>query len=148
MITHDPLHRSGQAALPHPALAWGDNAQADERVGVTDAGGRKPPGDVPRHPAPGEPMGLAAAQEHATPQPPHGPTEEPDGRAVHGHAVIPDVPTDDRAQIGPLLRDREMHAPRRWQERKTQRVVYRTDARPGSWARKFRPCYGLSANEP
>jgi hypothetical protein len=22
MVTHDPLHGSGRAALPHPALAW------------------------------------------------------------------------------------------------------------------------------
>ena len=28
MITHHPLHGSGQAALPHPALALGQDAQA------------------------------------------------------------------------------------------------------------------------
>ncbi len=69
MVAHDPLHRSGRAALPHPALALGDNAQAHERVRVTDASGRKPPGDVPPHPAPGEAVGLAATQEHPMPQP-------------------------------------------------------------------------------
>ena len=28
MVAHDPLHRSGRAALPHPALALGDDAEA------------------------------------------------------------------------------------------------------------------------
>jgi hypothetical protein len=28
MIAHNPLHGSGQAALPHPALALGDDAHA------------------------------------------------------------------------------------------------------------------------
>jgi len=27
MIAHNPLHRSGQAELPHPALALGNDAQ-------------------------------------------------------------------------------------------------------------------------
>ncbi len=54
MIAHDPLQRSGRAALPHPALALGDDAEANERVGVTDASGRQPPGDIPDHPAPQE----------------------------------------------------------------------------------------------
>ena len=27
MIAHNPLHGSGQAALPHPALALGDDAR-------------------------------------------------------------------------------------------------------------------------
>ena len=28
MVTHNPLHRSGRAALPHPAPALGDDAEA------------------------------------------------------------------------------------------------------------------------
>ena len=28
MIAHNPLHGSGQAALPHPALALGEDAHA------------------------------------------------------------------------------------------------------------------------
>ena len=28
MIAHNPLHGSGQAALPHPAFALGDDAHA------------------------------------------------------------------------------------------------------------------------
>src|SRR6267143_1238817 len=30
MIAHDPLHRSGQAELPHPAPTLGEDAQAHE----------------------------------------------------------------------------------------------------------------------
>ncbi len=30
--THDPLHGSGRAGFPHPALALGDNAHAAQRI--------------------------------------------------------------------------------------------------------------------
>ncbi len=91
MIAQDPLYKSGRAALLHPAPAWDDNAEADERVGMTDAGGRKPPGDVPRHPAPQEAGGLSAAQEHAMRQPAHFRMEEVDDQAVPRHTEVPDV---------------------------------------------------------
>ena len=32
MVTHNPLHRSGRAALPHPAPTLGDNAEAHEGI--------------------------------------------------------------------------------------------------------------------
>ena len=32
MVTHDPLHGSGRAALPHPALASGNNASRAQRM--------------------------------------------------------------------------------------------------------------------
>ncbi len=32
MVTHDPLHGSGRAALPHPALASGNNANGAQRM--------------------------------------------------------------------------------------------------------------------
>ena len=41
MIAYDPLHRSGRAALPHPAPALGDDAEANKRIGMTDASGRQ-----------------------------------------------------------------------------------------------------------
>ena len=43
MIAHDPLHRSGRAALPHPAPTLGDDAQAHEGIRMTDTSRRKPP---------------------------------------------------------------------------------------------------------
>jgi hypothetical protein len=66
MIAHNPLHRSGRAALPHPAPALGDDAEANERIGTTDASGRQPPDDVPLHPAPWEAVSLAATQKDTT----------------------------------------------------------------------------------
>lgn len=41
-IADHPLHRSGRAALPHPAPTLGDDAEAHERVRMADAGGREP----------------------------------------------------------------------------------------------------------
>lgn len=92
MVTHNPLHRSGRAALPHPALALGDDAQAHKRFRVADAGERKPPMVVLRHPAPRQVMRLTAAFESAPPQPSDLLAEEADARAVAGDAVIPDMP--------------------------------------------------------
>ena len=37
-----PLHGSGQAAFPHPALALGDDAHAPQRIGMTDRRQRQP----------------------------------------------------------------------------------------------------------
>jgi hypothetical protein len=33
-IAHDPLHGSGRAAFPHPALALGDDAHAAQGIGI------------------------------------------------------------------------------------------------------------------
>ena len=52
VIAHDPLHRSGRAVLPHPAPTLGDNAEAHERIGMTDTRRRKPALDVSPHAAP------------------------------------------------------------------------------------------------
>jgi hypothetical protein len=41
-IAHDPLHGSGRAGFPHPALALGDNAHAPQRIGMTDRRQRQP----------------------------------------------------------------------------------------------------------
>jgi integrase len=49
-VTHDPLHRSGRAALPHPAPTLGDDAKPHERIGMADADGRKPAEAVLPHP--------------------------------------------------------------------------------------------------
>jgi hypothetical protein len=42
MIAHDPLHRAGRAALPHPAPTLGNNAQAHERIRVANLSGWEP----------------------------------------------------------------------------------------------------------
>src|SRR5437660_11329063 len=45
MIAHNPLHGSGQAGFPHPALALGDNAHAAQGIGMTDGRQRQPASD-------------------------------------------------------------------------------------------------------
>ncbi len=37
MVAHGPLHGSGRAELPHPALALGGDAMTTHRIGVIDA---------------------------------------------------------------------------------------------------------------
>jgi len=41
MIAHNPLHGSGQAELPHPALALGNDAHAAQGIGMTDSSSEK-----------------------------------------------------------------------------------------------------------
>ena len=45
MIANNPLHGSGQAGFPHPALALGDDAHAAQGIGVTDGRRWQPAGD-------------------------------------------------------------------------------------------------------
>ena len=97
MVTHNPLHRSGRAALPHPAPTWGDDAEANEWVGMPDADGRQPPVDVSGHPVPGHGVPTATATQDLPPQPPHGPAEGAESGTVHGHAVIAAVTENDRS---------------------------------------------------
>ncbi len=101
MIAHNPLHGSGRAALPHPALALGDDAKRIEGIGMTDAGRWKPPVDVASHPLPRQMMrsdcGACRARHQSRPM---AARKAPMRSAVHGHAVVPHVARDDRAQIG------------------------------------------------
>ena len=41
MIARNPLHGSGQAGLPHPALALGEDAHAAQGIGMTDSSSEK-----------------------------------------------------------------------------------------------------------
>jgi hypothetical protein len=47
MIAHNPLHGSGQASFPHPALALGEDAHAAQGTGMTDGRPRLPISDKP-----------------------------------------------------------------------------------------------------
>ena len=67
-IADHPLHGSGRAALPHPALALGRDGEAHARIGMTDARGRKPAGDVGAHAAPRQMVALTAATQDAPPE--------------------------------------------------------------------------------
>ena len=98
MVAHNPLHGSGLAGFPHPALASGDDAKSPQGVGVTDAVRGQPAVNEPPHPVPGNAAVLAAPGQRAVPEPADLETEDVQRRSVHGHAVIADVSTDDRAQ--------------------------------------------------
>ena len=110
MVAHNPLHRSGLAAFPHPALASGDDAKAAQRIGMTNAGKGQPALEQTPHSFPGHSTGLTAPTQHAIPEPPHLKPKQMQRRAVHGHTVIADVPTNDLAQPLTHLRNRVMHA--------------------------------------
>src|SRR5437899_12336799 len=97
-VARNPLHRSGRAALPHPAPASGDNAKSPQGVRVSDARKWEPALNEPPHPLPGEPGGLAAPPEGAVPEPPYLEPERDQRRPVHRDPVIVQVPGDDRLQ--------------------------------------------------
>src|SRR5207253_8800260 len=71
MFAHNPLHGSGQAGFPHPALALGDDAHAVQGVGMTDGRQRQPASDEAPHTIPKDAAFLAAPRKRAMPEPPH-----------------------------------------------------------------------------
>src|SRR5262252_9665154 len=102
MITHNPLHGSGQAALPHPALASSNDAHATEGIGVTDRGHRQPACDEAPHTVPEKVAVLASSRQRTMPEPPHLEAKTPQRRLIHGHAVVADVSTPPLAATGPV----------------------------------------------
>src|ERR1700736_3969094 len=97
-ITEYPLHRSGRAALPHPAPTLGNDAQAHEWVGVADTNGRQPHVDQWLHPAPRQVIALTATTQH---RPPHASERAAEGTerwSVHWNAVITHVAENNRTQ--------------------------------------------------
>ena len=63
MIAHNPLHGSRQAALPHPALALGDDAHAAQGIGMTDGGHRQPAVNEAPHAIPDDAAVLASRRQ-------------------------------------------------------------------------------------
>ena len=98
MIAHDPLHGSGQADFPHPALALGDNAHAAQGIGMTDRRQRQPACDEAPHTIPEYATILAASRQRAVPEPSHLESKKSQRRIIHGHSVIPEVSTHHRLQ--------------------------------------------------
>src|SRR5882762_6415269 len=66
MIAHNPLHGSGQAALPHPALALGSNAHAAQGIGMTDGRQRQPASDEAPHAIPEDAAVLTTPRRRNT----------------------------------------------------------------------------------
>ena len=87
-IAEHPLHRSGRAALPHPAPTLGDDAQAHERVRVADTGGRQPGGNQGRHPSPRQVIALTAMTQHSPPQAADRTSEGTDREAIRSFGFV------------------------------------------------------------
>src|ERR1700692_4646677 len=109
-ITHDPLHGSGRAGFPHPALALGNNAHAAQRIGMTDRRQRQPAGDEAPHSIPENAAVLAPPRQRAMPRPGGSESKKRQRRLVHGHSVVAKVSTHNRPQPLALLGDGFVHA--------------------------------------
>src|SRR5208283_3474531 len=110
IISDHPLHRSGRAALPHPAPTLGDDAQAHEGIRVADTSGRKPGIEQWPHTGPRQVIALAAPTQHSPPYPTDRTTEGTDRRAIHRHAVVTHVSENNRAQVLANRWDGVVHA--------------------------------------
>jgi len=110
MIAHDPLHGSGQADFPHPALALGDNAHASQGIGMADGRQRQPASDEAPHTVPEDASVLATPRQRTMPEPSHLESKKSQRRVVHGHSVIPEVSTHHRLQPLALFGDGFVHA--------------------------------------
>jgi hypothetical protein len=110
MITHNPLHRSGRAVLPHPAPTSGDDAHSPERVGMADCCGRKPSVDQPSHSIPVDPLALTSTPQREVPIAAYLVSKICHRSPVHRHPMVPDESADYGAKPLPLFRNRLMHA--------------------------------------
>jgi hypothetical protein len=110
MIAHNPLHGSGRAGFPHPALALGNDAHAAQGIGMTDGRHRQPAVNEAPHAIPKDAAILAPSRERTVPEPSHLEPKDPQRVLVPGHAVIPNVPTDHRLQPLALVGDGFVHA--------------------------------------
>src|SRR6266404_3603904 len=109
MIAHNPLHGSGQAGFPHPALALGEDAHATQGIGMTEGRHRKPASDEAPHAIPKDAAFLAAPRQRAMPKPPYLEPKEIQRRLVHGHPVVADVSTHHCLQPLAYFGDGFMH---------------------------------------
>jgi len=110
MIAHNPLHGSGRAGFPHPALALGDNAHATQGIGMTDRRQRQPASDEAPHAIPEDAAVLAPPRQRAMPKPADSESKNRQRRLVHGHSVVANVSTHNRPQPLALLGDGFVHA--------------------------------------
>ena len=110
MLAHNPLHRAGRAELPHPAPTLGNDAQAHERIRMTNLSRRKPARNIAPHTAPWQVVTLAATTQYRPPKVADCVAKSAQGRPVHGHSVVPEVTQQDRAQVRPLFPHGRVHA--------------------------------------
>ena len=110
MIAHNPLLRSGQAALPHPAPALGNHAEAHEGIRMRNASRWEPARYQAPQPSPRQMVALTATAQHRAPQVPHCQAKGAQRRTIHGHPVVTKVPQQDRAQVCSLFLDGRVQA--------------------------------------
>jgi hypothetical protein len=85
------LYGSGRADFPHPALALGNDAQAQQRIGMTNTSRREPSRKKAPHAAPRQVVTLTATAQGRPPEIAHGFAKRAQSRAVHGYPVIAEV---------------------------------------------------------
>src|SRR6516225_3333250 len=110
-VTQHPLHRSVHAELPHTALALGRDDQTLVRVRVADAWDGQPMLYQAMHSLPAQVMALTATAQRAMPQSTNLEAECAQPRAVVGHAEVPAMTGQHRAQVRALLGYGSVHAP-------------------------------------
>jgi hypothetical protein len=98
MIARNPLHGSGQAGFPHPALALGDHAHAAQGIGMTDGRQWQPASDEAPHAIQQGAAVLAAPRQRTVPEPADSESKNRQRRLIHGHSVLSDVSTHHRLQ--------------------------------------------------
>jgi hypothetical protein len=74
-VARRPPHRSGRAALPHPALTLGSNGTHQPRVAMADPWRGSPPHDKVPHPRPWDVSSLAPPVQHSPPYETDPPSE-------------------------------------------------------------------------
>src|SRR5467141_1435671 len=109
MIARNPLHGSGQAGFPHPALALGNDAHASQGIGMTDSRQWQPTVNEAPHAIPKHAAFVAAPRQRAMPEPPYLESEDPQRVVVPGHSVISDVSTHHCLQPLAYFGDGFMH---------------------------------------
>ena len=110
MVAHNPLNGSGRAGLPHPALASGDDAEAAQWVGMTDADRGQPAVYESQHTVPSKAAILATPRQRAVPEPTHAEPKQVERWSVHGNPIVTSVPFHHRSQPLTYLRDGVVHA--------------------------------------
>ena len=109
-IAHDPLHGSGRAGFPHPALASGNDAHSAQGIGMTDRGQRQPASDETPHAIPEDAAVLAPPRQRAMPIPADSEPKNRQRRLVPGHSVVAKVSPHNRPQPLALLGDGLVHS--------------------------------------
>jgi hypothetical protein len=98
MIAHNPLHGSGQAELPHPALALGNDARAAQGIGMADSRQRQPANEQAPHAIPKDATVLAASRQCAVPESPNLEPKDPQRGLIHGHTIVAEMSTNHRLE--------------------------------------------------